>query len=473
MDIPEWPSGSWRGTMKAVSQTMFLALTDLRRQLGSPHSAISFVGSIVFVGFLFWLLAGFAIDHFLNAAFLWMPILILAPATAAITSDREAGYTSILFTYPVTATRYYAAKFLALHLLLAVYILLLVPFLAIILLYGGVAWLGDIARMAGWAILETSFVSALGLFLSASFGRRAAMASAYIGFGLALVFVIGPWFLPYYVMAMPPKTASIGMRVLHFSPMMAALDATGTGLLVVENPLPAFLATLAVVVILVALGLLVYRRFQSVEGWEVGRAKAASVVAIGIVLLLALPVTPGVSYREFPDSYGTQSCVTAAMLQYCVSFETPQVVGSAPPSMASPIQAQLVVSLYNDQPVNVTVGKIVVSWSSRFIDFNVTRAEFGPVEVPAKLAPDQNGAAFFRLNVTAVPLQVRSLPIYEGLPEYALIPMELTADGTRLLFYNEMNVSGPVFERNIVWIIVGLEAAVVLGRRLTRRPGKA
>jgi len=459
--------------MNAVSQTAFLALTDLRRQLGSPHSAITFVGSIVFVGFLFWLLAGFSIDHFLNAAFLMVPILILAPATAAITSDREVGYASILFTYPVTATRYYAAKFLALHLLLGVYLLLLVPFLAIIVLYGGVGWIGDIGRMAGWATLETAFVSALGLFLSASFGRRAAMASAYIGFGLALVFIIGPWFLPYYVMAMPPETASLGIRVLHFSPMMAALDATGTGLLVAENPLPAFLATLAVVVILVALGLLVYRRFQSAEGWEVGRAKAAPVVALGIVLLLALPVFPGMSYTEFPDSYGTQSCVMASMLQYCVSFETPQEIGSPPPSIGSRIQAQMVVSLYNDQPVNITVEKIVVRWSSRFIDFNVTRAEFGPVAVPAKPAPGQNGAAFFRLNVTAVPLRVRALPPYKGFPGYALIPMELAADRTRVLFYNELSVSGPIFERNIVWIFVGLEAALVFGRRLTRRPRKA
>lgn len=459
--------------MDAVSQTAFLALTDLRRQLGSPHSAITFVGSIVFVGFLFWLLAGFSIDHFLNAAFLMVPILILAPATAAITSDREVGYASILFTYPVTATRYYAMKFLALHLLLGVYLLLLVPFLAIVVLYGGFGWIGDIGRMAGWATLETAFVSALGLFLSASFGRRAAMASAYIGFGLALVFIIGPWFLPYYVVAMSPETASLGMRVLHFSPMMAALDATGTGLLVAENPLPAFLATLAVVVILLALGLLVYRRFQSAEGWEVGRAKAAPVVALGIVLLLALPIIPGVSYTEFPDSYGTQSCVMASMLQYCVSFETPQEIGSPPPSIGSRIQARMVVSLYNDQPVNITAEKIVVRWSSRFIDFNVTRAEFGPVAVPAKSAPGQNGAAFFRLNVTAVPLRVRSLPPYERFPGYALIPMELAADGTRVLFYNELSVSGPIFERNIVWIFVGLEAALVFGRRLTRRPRKA
>src|SRR2546427_4223917 len=203
MDMPEWPSGSWRGAMKAVPQTMFLALTDLRRQLGSPHSAISFVGSILFVGFLFWLLAGFAIDHFLNAAFLWIPILILAPATASITSDREAGYASILFTYPVTATRYYAAKFLALHLLVGVLFLLLSPFLILILVYGGFGWQTDIAKFAGWATLETSFVSALGLFLSASFGRRAATASAYTGFGLGLIFIIGPWFAPFYIATLP------------------------------------------------------------------------------------------------------------------------------------------------------------------------------------------------------------------------------------------------------------------------------
>src|SRR5438128_9783538 len=145
--------------MKAVSQTAFLALADLRRQLGSPHSAISFVGSIVFIGFLFWLLAGFSIDHFLNATFLMVPILILAPATASITSDREVGYASILFTYPVTATRYYAAKFLALHLLLGVLFLILVPFWILILFYGGVAWLGEIAKFPGWATVETSLGS--------------------------------------------------------------------------------------------------------------------------------------------------------------------------------------------------------------------------------------------------------------------------------------------------------------------------
>src|SRR5436309_14147073 len=162
--------------MKAVLQTAFLALADLRRQLGSPHSAISFVGSIVFIRFLFWLLAAFSIDHFLNATFLMVPILILAPATASITSDREAGYASILFTYPVTATRYYAAQFLALHLLLGVYLLLLVPFLAIVVLYGGVGWLGEIALMTGWAIRETPFLSARALCLSPSLRRMAPTA---------------------------------------------------------------------------------------------------------------------------------------------------------------------------------------------------------------------------------------------------------------------------------------------------------
>src|SRR5256886_9452465 len=157
--------------MKAMSQTAFLALADLRRQLGSPHSAISFVGSIVFVGFLFWLLASFSIDQLLIAAFLMVPISILAPATASIASDRDAGYASILFTYPVTATRYYAAKLLALHLLLGVYLLLLVPFLAIVVLYGGVGWLGEIATMARLASLEGTFVSALARVLSGSVGR--------------------------------------------------------------------------------------------------------------------------------------------------------------------------------------------------------------------------------------------------------------------------------------------------------------
>src|SRR2546430_12334528 len=166
--------------MKAVSQTAFLALADLRRQLGSPHSAISFVGSIVFVGFLFWLLASFSIDHFLNAAFLMVPILILAPATASIASDRDAGYASILFTYPVTAKRYYAAKFLALHLLLGVYLLLLVPFLAIIVLYGGGRRVGDIGRVGGPAAPAAAVVHAPPPLLSPSLLPPAGLRSPHI-----------------------------------------------------------------------------------------------------------------------------------------------------------------------------------------------------------------------------------------------------------------------------------------------------
>src|SRR2546428_9392814 len=113
-----------------------------------------------------------------------VPILILAPATASIASDRDAGYASILFTYPVTATRYYAAKFLALHLLLGVYLLLLVPFLAIVVLYGGGGWVGGNAIMAGWAVLGASFGSALRPFLPASFRRRGGTAPGIIGIGL-------------------------------------------------------------------------------------------------------------------------------------------------------------------------------------------------------------------------------------------------------------------------------------------------
>src|SRR3989442_15630311 len=97
----------------------------------------------------------------------------------------------------------------------------------------------------------------------------------------------------------------------------------------------------------------------------------------------------------------------ASMLQYCVSFETPQQLGSPPPSLGSPIQAQMVVSLYNDQPVNVTAGKIVVRWASRFIYFNITRAELRPGPGPAEGAPGQDGAGLFPLQLGSFPLHRR------------------------------------------------------------------
>ena len=457
--------------MKALSQTVFLALTDLRRQLGSPHSAISFVGSILFVGILFWLLSGFAIDAFLSVAFLMMPMLILAPATAAIASDRETGYAGILFTYPVTATCYYAAKFLALLLLLGVYLLLLVPFLLLILLYAGMGWLGDLGRFAGWAVVETSFVAALGLFLSASFGRRATVASSYIGFGLALLFVIGPWYIPYYLQSLPSETASWLLRFLHFSPVMAALDERGTGTFVAENPLPAFLATASVVLILVALGLLVYRRFQSPEGWEVRRTKAAPVIALGVLLLLVLPALPGVSYNVNPSGSGNSGCTMQGVLQYCVSLQTgPPEDGFEYPSLGVPIVMRVIVTVQNANPSPVHVGRIAVAWSSRFLDFNLTGKEFGPVDVPAMSGLTLNA------NATVLLSRLASVTVFQGFSRMVPIPLELVVDGLRVEFPLAFALSvagGPIFSRDLVWVFVGLEVALVLGRRLMRRPRKA
>lgn len=460
--------------MKPLSQVAFLAFMDLRRQLGSPHSAISFVGSIVFVGILFWLMSGFAIDHFLNFAFLMMPLLILAPAMASITSDREAGYAGILFTYPVTATRYYAAKFLAFHLLLAVHFLLLAPYLAIILLYGGVGWAVDIARFAGWAVLETSFVSALGLFLSASFGRRAATASTYVGFGLALVFVIGPWYLPFYIVSQDPETAALHLRSLHFSPLMAALDQLGTSLLVADDPLPAFAATVSVIVGLVVLGLFVYRRLQSPEGWEVGRAKAASVVGLGIVLLLAVPMIPSIAYTTLPSSFGTSGCVQTSTVEYCTGFQRVTSGNFTYPRLGETFQAQLTLSVFSEYPAPVTIEEIVLSWSSRFFSFNVTRAEFGPVDLPADPGPNETSGAFFSRNVTMTALRIKTLTFHEEFSTaFGWIPIRIVADGTPIHFDTAMTAVGPVFNRDLVWVVLGLEAALVLGRRFTRRPRKA
>lgn len=454
--------------MNALSQTAFLALTDLRRQLGSPHSAISFVGSILFVGLLFWLLSGYRIDHFLNFALLIMPILILAPATASIASDRETGYAAILFTYPVTAARYYAAKFLALHMLLGVHFLVLSPFLAIILVYGGIGWLGDIARFAGWALLETSFVAALGLFLSSSFGRRAAAASTYIGFGLALVFVIGPWYTPFYIMSLPAETASLSLRFLHYSPVMAALDQMGTGLLVADNPLPSFAATVSVVLGLVVLGLLVYRRFQSAEGWEVGRGKAGLVVVLGVALIVAVPMISDVSYTVLPSSFGSSTCAQASTLEYCAGFQPTTSNGPFEfPSLGESIPARVTLSISNENTAPVTIERLSLSWSSRYFTFNLTQAEFGPVVVPA------TEFVSFSMNVTMVSLRLHSLTVYEGSPAFLWIPAVLTADENRFRFDNAMSVSGPMFNRDIIWVVVGLEAALFLGRRLTRRPRKA
>src|SRR5439155_16709383 len=80
------------------------------------------------------------------------------------------------------------------------------------------------------------------------------------------------------------------------------------------------------------------------------------------------------------------------------------------------------------EPVPVHVGRIAVAWSSRFLDFNLTGKEFGPVDVPAMSGLTLNA------NATVLLSRLASVTVFQGFSRMVPIPLELVVDGLRVEF---------------------------------------
>jgi ABC-type transport system involved in multi-copper enzyme maturation permease subunit len=443
---------------RLLKSLLYLTWAEFLQLLHAPYTLYFYLGLIGFLGFVFWLLSTWMVAAFLDFVYLFLPLFFLALATPQISRDRESGFSSILFTHPISKGEYYIAKFLSLHLVLAIYLLTLVPFNAVIILYGGAGWLAEILRRIVWAFIETAFAVALGLFISAAMGRRATVPSVSLGFVVALSLAFGPFLAFQYFNALDPSFLPIALGLLHISPLTAAMDSLGSHGLALNEPLGPVLLSGFLIPFLFLAGVQIYRRLQSPEGWELTSIKRVAVVGAVLAILLGSSLVPDFEYT-IPQISGS-NCTTWRELEYCM-FSIG--IGPEGPMVGSSIDTVIRVSIFNPNIAPSVIPFMSLRWHSEYVSFNRTSADFVSILVPAAHDPDPSVSESVRIDIP-VRISILRSRVLGSPPFGSTVPYILTIELSDFEFSIQgfIPVTAPPYNRDTAWGVVGGIVAIAL-----------
>ena len=447
-----------------------LTWSEFLRMLRAPPSLYFFLGVLGFLGFIFFLMSAFQVVIFLDLAYLYLPLFFLPLAATLISKERESGFASVLFTHPISMGQHYLSKFLALVLIVGLYLLALLPYDVLIVAFAGPGWVVEILRRIAWTLITASFAIALGLLISAGLGRRATLPAVSLGFAMALILAWGPFLAIQYIGVFPPSAFDTALAVIHVSPLMGAMDAFRSHGLVVAQPLHSLMLSIFLAVFLLLAGLTIYRRLQSPVGWEAHMAVRVGSFAAVVVVLVVAPLVPPYDYttRELSGD----DCVDFGGLFYCPRIGGP---GRGPHLVGTEVEASIVLSIDNGAPEPVLIQAVSLHWESEYLAFNVTSVQFTSVVVPADPDPDPMNRESVTLSfpVRIAVLRARALgpSFFESVP----VLMELEVDGLTHRHETSLSAVGPEYNRDTAWlVVVGLAAVAVGGRaagRARRRRG--
>ncbi len=433
-----------------------LTWSEFLRMLRAPASLYFFLGAMGFLGFVFFVMSTFRVAIFLDLAYLFLPLFFLPLAATLITKERESGFASVLFTHPISMGQHYLSKFLALLLIVGAYLLALLPYNVLIVALAGRGWALEILGRAGWTVILASFAIALGLLISAGLGRRATLPSVSVGFAVALILVLGPFFVLQYLAAFPPGTSDTVLSLLHVSPLMGAMDTFRSHGLTLANPLSPLLLSVALAAFLLVGGLLIYVRLQSPEGWE-ARIPLRAGAFIGVVgVLLTVPLIPPFEYSS-AEQGPQDSCAIIGTLEYCTQISYEQ--GPQFPGVEH--EGSVRTFILNREPEPALIASLSVRWQSEYVRFNATSVRYTSVAVP----PD-SGEVTLETPVRITILRASSLGSRtDPVPVF----VELEVDGQGFVNQESVLTDGREYDANIAWLIVGVIAAVAVGGRALGR----
>ncbi len=432
-----------------------LTWSEFLRMLRAPASLYFFLGAMGFLGFVFFVMSAFQVAIFLDLAYLYLPLFFLPLAATLITKERESGFASILFTHPISMRQHYLSKFLALLLIVGVYILALLPYDVLIVAFAGPGWAVEILARIAWALITASFVIALGLLISAVLGRRATLPSVSLGFAMALVLAWGPFLGVQYMGAFAPSAIDTVLALLHISPLMGAMDAFRSHGLVVAQPLYSLLLSAALAAFLLLAGLTIYKRLQSPEGWETHMAVRAGTLAAVVAVLVVAPLIPPYDYTT-PEVSGS-NCVEFADLFYCSGISAPDP-GSY--LVGTEVEGLVRLSIDNDGAEPVLIDAVSLHWESEYLAFNATSVQFTSVVVPAQDS--------IRLSVPVKIAILRARALGPSFFEYVPVVMELETDRLTHRLDESFPAVGLEYNRDTAWLVlVGLAALAAGGRALS------
>lgn len=444
-----------------MSQVLPLTWAEFQRLLKAPAALYFFLGVVGLLGLMFWLTSTWLVAGFVDFAYLFLPLFFLTLASAQISQDRESGFSTILFTHPISQGEYYAAKFLSLHLVLAVYLLALFPFGVLIVIFAGSGWISEIFWRIGWTLLTTIFVVALGLLISAGLGKRATVPSVSLGFAGAMILMFGPFLAVQYMGALGPDLTPTILALLHVSPLLGAMDTFGSHGLEIIKPLTPILLTGLLSVFLIVVGLLVFRRLQSPEGWEAPIVKRAAAFVVVLGVLLSAPLLIGFEYSAQIGS--TSDCREYYDIELCLKGL--RMDGDLP-YLGSEVRGFLGIRVLNDEAVPVVVNSISLRWHSDYVGFNRTSAEISRIVVPADPDPNPLNRESAEVDIP-VTFSVTRVPQL-GRPfggTWVTYSVNVTLPDLTFEIQDWLSVRAPDYDRNTVWLVVLGIAAVSLTLR--------
>ncbi|MFQ5919077.1 MAG: ABC transporter permease [Thermoplasmata archaeon] len=432
--------------------------------LRAPASLYFFLGAMAFLGFVFVVMSSFQISIFLDLAYLYYPLFFLPLAAVLISKERESGFASILFTHPISIAQYYLSKFLALLLIVGVYILALLPYDVLIVVFAGPGWAVEVLRRIAWTLITASFAIALGLLISAALGRRATLPSVSLGFALALALAWGPFLGIQYLSAFGPSTIDWVLALLHISPLMGGMDAFRSHGLMVGQPLYSLLLSASLAAFLLLAGLTIYRRLQSPEGWEAHASVRVGSLAVVVAVLVVAPLVPPYDYT-FPELSGS-NCVDHGGLFYCAGIR------SGPPAsnvVGTEVEGSVVLSIDNGAPEPALVPAVSLSWESEYLAFNITRAQFASVVVPPYLGTDPDASETIILSVPVTIVILRARTLGPSFSNFVPVVMELEADGLSHRQHESLPATPLEYNQDTGWLVLVALAAVAVGGRALGR----
>lgn len=263
----------------------------------SPLGFLAYASVAGVDAFLFVVFSSSALDLFTLLTFGLVPVSFLVIASGSLASDRETGFSTLLLTAPISRAGYVGLRFLAVFLLGSIAIALGVPYLLLLVLFGGWSWV-LLVSVTVVAFSSLFFSVALGLMLAVLVGKRGSSVGLFTGFlatAILLVLPLAASLPPFH--EIDPEIAYPLYRAMQVSPVMLVGDYLGVQSSWTSESLPtSFLGLVILGFLLLGLAAWIVKRLQNSEDWEVQPHIRIAVIILVIVSVLI------VSFAVFPSS---------------------------------------------------------------------------------------------------------------------------------------------------------------------------
>jgi hypothetical protein len=276
-----------------VPSSFRLLIKEIGNLLMNPRTIVlmALVGVLHFIVLL--VIAPSGVVVFLLFEFGVVPLMFVPVAASLIVSDRHSGFAVLLVTGPPGHIGYFLSRFV-LYFSLGVLILLgTLPFSIIALPPQGIESLRVLTMALAIGILSLFFAVSLGLLLSVLAGRRSSQAAMYLGFAMAFLLISVP------TIAGGPITSAISsnelpllVSIYHISPLIVLSDnLQASGDWFPLNPGVSLVPILIGAFIFLFSALLIFSRYQTLEGLNKSRPRQVATSVVTIFLFVAATMT--------------------------------------------------------------------------------------------------------------------------------------------------------------------------------------